>query len=109
MIKKIFSVILAIVVISFVVFVVFFIYKQIKMAASGQSISLFGSSLPSVSPVSPTNNDISHTVTKNITIDDPDLNGLNSTLENIRQAILDNNIFLLNKYYSQPTLSAFAS
>lgn len=92
-----------------VVFVVFFLFHQIEAIRNGDSISIFApTSFSSVTPLSSTNN-ISNTVVKKISIDDPDLNGLNSTLETIRQAILDNNVSFLNKYYSQPTLAAYAS
>ncbi len=42
-------------------------------------------------------------------LDDPDLNGLESVLFQIRQASLDNNLFLLEKYYSEPTRAYYVS
>lgn len=104
MVKKFFMVVLFIIIAIFIIFVIFFLYNRAKMIGEGRSVFVPNQ----VSPTVPVNN-VSNYVNEKIIIDDPDLNGLDGTFEKIRQATLDNNISLLNKYYSVKTIASFSS
>ena len=102
--KNIFIILLFILIAAVVIFVGFLLYSQVRMIMDGKSI--FG--LDRSTQVAPAKN-ISNYSPEKIIINDSDLNGLDGAFENIRQASLDNNISLLNKYYSEETLRYFAS
>ena len=102
--KKFFNIILFILIGLFIIFVIYFIYLQLKLIWSESG------GFPIVSPIQNSSFDEGvNSIPKDIEINNPALNGLDRTLENIRQASLDNNISLINQFYSAPTLAYYAA
>ena len=106
--KKTFKIVLFILIGLFIIFVIYFLYYQTKLIWSGSGVFPFVKNAPTA-PIISNSNYQSNSIPQKITIDDPSLNGLDRTFENIRHASLDNNISLLNQFYSEKTIVSFAS
>lgn len=105
--KNFFKTVLFILIGVFIIFVIYFIYQQFRLIQSGSGVFPFTNPIPQTSKTN--NNSVLNSGVQNVVINDQNLNGLDRALKNIRQASLDNNIYLLNQYYSAKTQASFGA